>query len=96
MIDNEKIDLAMRLHEIEEMRVAGHFCDSEAQEHRMVAVFGFFSTDKEGHKMPNFGELRRAIIEGEVPAELQNITYDEDGENGEVCTCEACRERRGW
>ena len=94
MIDTEKIRLAMVLHEIEEERVAGLLGDGEAQEHRIAAALDFYSVDEEGYRRPDFYRLNEALISGEAPIELCNIEYDDD--NGKVCDCEGCKERRGW
>ena len=91
----ERVRLAMELHEIEEMRVSGHLGEEEAQEYRMAAVLGFYNVNEDGIRRPDFFALSCAILDGEVPGELCNIKYDEDG-NGTVCDCEACKERRGW
>ena len=91
----ERLSLAMELHEIEELRVSGQWGAGEAQAYRLVAVLGFYSVDEDGIRRPDFYGLNEALLSGDLPNELFNIKYDEDG-NGTVCDCEACRERRGW
>jgi len=91
----ERLRLAMELHEIEEMRASGKLRMGEAQEYRLVAVLGFYSIDEAGIMRPDFYAVNDACLSGDLPNELFNIKYDEDG-NGTVCNCEACRERRGW
>ena len=91
----ERLRLAMELHEIEEMRVSDQLGVEEAQEYRLAAVLGFYSVDEDGIRRPDFYALNEAHLSGDLPNELFNIEYDEDG-NGTVCDCEACRERRGW
>jgi len=95
-IDNEKIRLAMELQRIEELRIARNLSDEEAHEYRMAAVLGFYSVNEEGYRMPDFLRLREAWLAGEIPNELFNIKWGEDGNNGKICECEACKERRGW